>query len=256
MKRWGHTAAGLWPARRALIVAAVALAALASGCAKRPVIAKQPPATASRGPATTSPTTPGAPSRPLPERGTPLPAGVYEEGIASWYGIPYHGRRAANGEIYDMHKMTAAHRTLPFDTIVRVTNLKNGRRTDVRINDRGPFVDGRVIDLSFAAAQALDAVAAGVVPVRLELLQGPHALSSSFTVQVGAFAERQNAVRLIRELEQRYQPVTLHPRDTPRGLLYHVRVGRVGSEAEARQLAQRLRREQQITPFVIRLEEN
>gem|GEM_PF-7014690 len=92
--------------------------------------------------------------------------------------------------------------------------------------------------------------------VAWELLQGPHALSSSFTVQVGAFAERQNAVRLIRALEQRYQPVTLHPQETPRGLLYQVRVGRVGSEAEARQLAQRLRREQQITPFVIRLEEN
>lgn len=255
MKRQSHSAGCAWPARRALIVAAVALAALASGCAKRPVIARQPPSTTSR-PSSTSPPAPGAPSRPLPERGTPLPAGVHEEGIASWYGIPYHGRRAANGEIYDMHKMTAAHRTLPFDTIVRVTNLKNGRRTDVRINDRGPFVDGRVIDLSFAAAQALDAVAAGVVPVRLELLQGPHALSSSFTVQVGAFAERQNAVRLIRELERRYQPVTLHPHDSPRGLLYQVRVGRVSSEAEARQLAQRLRREEQVTPFILRLEED
>lgn len=191
----------------------------------------------------------------MPEPGKPLPAGVYEEGIASWYGIPYHGRRAANGEIYDMHKMTAAHRTLPFDTIVRVTNMKNGKQTEVRINDRGPFVDGRVIDLSFAAARAIDAVAAGVVPVRLELLQGPHALSSAFTVQVGAFSERENAVRYLRALEGRYQPVTLHPQETPRGRLYRVRVGRVASETEARRLADRLRREEQVTPFIIRLEE-
>jgi len=255
MKREAHLAADGWPLRRTLILTAAGLAMFASGCAKRPVIAKRPPSTTSRGPATTSPAPSGTLSRPLPESGKPLPAGVYEEGIASWYGIPYHGRRAANGEIYDMHKMTAAHRTLPFDTIVRVTNVKNGKQTEVRINDRGPFVDGRVIDLSFAAAQAIDAVAAGIVPVRLELLEGPHALSSVFTVQVGAFSERQNAVRFIRALEERYQPVTLYPQDTPRGMLYQVRVGRVGSETEARQLAQRLRREEQVTPFIVRLTE-
>jgi rare lipoprotein A len=255
MKLHANRAASRRQLRRGLVLAALALAAFASGCAKRPVIAKRPPSTTSRGPGTTQPTAPTSPSRPLPEPGKPLPAGVFEEGIASWYGIPYHGRRAANGEIYDMHKMTAAHRTLPFDTIVRVTNTKNGKQTEVRINDRGPFVDGRVIDLSFAAAREIDAVAAGVVPVRLELLQGPHALSSAFTVQVGAFSERDNAVRYIRALEQRYQPVTLHPEETSRGRLYRVRVGRVASETEARRLADRLRREEQVTPFIIRLEE-
>jgi len=212
------------------------------------VIAKRPPAT--RQP------TPGTSNSAHPAPVKPLPAGVYEEGIASWYGIPYHGRRAANGEIYDMHKMTAAHRTLPFDTIVRVTNLKNGKKTEVRINDRGPFVDGRVIDLSFAAAQAIDAVADGVVPVRLELLEGPHALASVFTVQVGAFTERENAMRFIRQLEERYQPVTLHLQERPGGRLYLVRVGRLASDAEARWLADRLRREEQLSAaLVIRLVE-
>lgn len=244
-----------WSIRRTLVLCVAGLAVIAAGCARRPVIAKRPPSTTSRGPGTTGPTAPTAPTRPVPEPVKPLPPGVYEEGVASWYGIPYHGRRAANGEIYDMHKMTAAHRTLPFDTIVRVTNLKNGKKTEVRINDRGPFVEGRVIDLSFAAAQAIDAVAVGVVPVRLELLDGPHALSSRFTVQVGSFSQRENAVRYIRTLEARYQPVTLHPADTPRGVLYRVCVGRVGSVTEARDLAERLRREEQVTPFIVRLEE-
>ena len=95
-----------------------------------------------------------------------------EQGNASWYGIPFDGRRASNGEIYDMHKLTAAHRTLPFDTVVRVTNLSNGKSTVVRITDRGPFVDNRIIDLSMAAAREIDSIGPGVVPVRLEILSG------------------------------------------------------------------------------------
>ena len=94
----------------------------------------------------------------------PVPAviGAIENGNASWYGVPYHGRPAASGEIYDMEQLTAAHRTLPFQTWVEVTNLSNGRSVTVRINDRGPFVDGRIIDLSLAAARAVDLVRAGV----------------------------------------------------------------------------------------------
>src|SRR5207248_9296380 len=88
-------------------------------------------------------------------------AGFVAEGNASWYGVPFHGRRASNGEIYDMHKLTAAHRTLPFVTAVRVTNLNNGKSTVVRITDRGPFVDNRVIDLSFAAAREVDSIGPG-----------------------------------------------------------------------------------------------
>jgi rare lipoprotein A len=105
----------------------------------------------------------------------PLPAkiGSTETGIASWYGVPYHGRPTASGEIFDMEKLTAAHRALPFQTWVEITNLSNGKRVDVRITDRGPFVRGRVIDLSMAAARQIDMVRAGTARVRLKIIQAP-----------------------------------------------------------------------------------
>ena len=103
----------------------------------------------------------------------PARIGQTETGIASWYGIPYDGRRSANGEIFDMQKWTAAHRTLPFDTWVQVTNLANGKHVDVRITDRGPFVDGRIIDLSLAAARELDMVQSGIVRVRIKVIRKP-----------------------------------------------------------------------------------
>lgn len=91
-------------------------------------------------------------------------------GVASWYGPGFHGRKTANGEVYDQNLYTAAHRFLPFDTVVKVTNLNNGKEVLVRINDRGPYVDGRDIDLSYRAAKALDMVEEGVVPVRIDLI--------------------------------------------------------------------------------------
>jgi rare lipoprotein A len=103
----------------------------------------------------------------------PVAVGHEESGLASWYGHPYHGRRTASGEIYDMGQMTAAHRTLPFGTRVRVTNLETGRSVEVRINDRGPFTDGRIIDVSYAAAQVLGVVGRGVVRVRLRVVATP-----------------------------------------------------------------------------------
>src|SRR5205809_354064 len=96
--------------------------------------------------------------------------GSTESGVASWYGHPYHGRRAANGEIYDMEKMTAAHRTLPFGTWVRVRNLENRKTVDVRITDRGPFVGQRILDLSHAAAKSIDMIGSGVVKVKLTVI--------------------------------------------------------------------------------------
>jgi rare lipoprotein A len=108
------------------------------------------------------------------------------EGIASWYGQPHHGRRAASGEVYNMHRLTAAHRTLPFHTIVRVHNKHNGREVNVRINDRGPFVKGRVIDLSYAAAKALDMLKPGTAPVRLKIVPAKARYPEpEFSVQVG-----------------------------------------------------------------------
>src|SRR5215475_13191866 len=111
------------------------------------------------------------------------------DGIASYYAEPYHGRKTASGEIFDTYKeLTAAHRTLPFNTLVRVTNKNNGREVDVRINDRGPFVDGRVIDLSLRAAREIDLVQAGIVPVKLTVLKSADVVTATkpvlFAVQV------------------------------------------------------------------------
>jgi rare lipoprotein A len=106
----------------------------------------------------------------VPSPVKPARVGEIETGSASWYGVPYHGRRSANGEIYDMEKFTAAHRTLPFDTWVEVTNLVNKKHIDVRITDRGPFVNGRIIDLSLAAARELDMVASGVAKVQIKVI--------------------------------------------------------------------------------------
>jgi rare lipoprotein A len=177
--------------------------------------------------------------------------------MASWYGAPFHGRRAANGEVYDMNQPTAAHRTLPFGSIVRVTNLDNDRQTEVRITDRGPFIDGRIIDLSFAAARSVDMVGAGIARVRLELLSAGRApaAAGNFTVQVGAFTQRQNAERLRQRLMARYDPVYIQDYDAPNGYFYRVLVGRVPSQQGAEQLAAELRTRQRLDTFVVRLDE-
>jgi rare lipoprotein A len=109
----------------------------------------------------------------VPVPAQPAPVGWTESGIASWYGVPYDGRRAASGEVFDMRAMTAAHRTLPFNTWLEVTNLKNGKQVDVRVTDRGPFVDGRIIDLSMGAAERIDMVRDGIVKVRLKVIRPP-----------------------------------------------------------------------------------
>ena len=101
----------------------------------------------------------------------PAPIGETETGIASWYGAPYDGRRSANGEVFDMEQLTAAHRTFPFDTWVEVTNLENKKSVEVRITDRGPFVKGRIIDLSLAAAREIDMVQEGIVRVRIKVIR-------------------------------------------------------------------------------------
>ena len=146
--------------------------------------------------------------RTAPPPAAPAPApkiGDTETGLASWYGHPYHGRAAANGEIYDMETMVAAHRTLPFNTWVRVLNVANSKTVDVRIIDRGPFVDGRVIDLSHAAARAIELLGPGVGPVRLEVIRLPQAMEPAvFAVQVGAFRSRENADRLRDAMAARY----------------------------------------------------
>jgi rare lipoprotein A len=130
-----------------------------------------------------------------------------ETGLASWYGPPYHNRRSSNGEIYDMNSLTAAHRTLPLDSMVRVTNLKTGHSVVVRITDRGPFIHGRILDLSKAAAKKADVYLAGVAMVRIEVLSAPASLSHGgrWAVQVGAFGKEHAADSLADHLSRRYQ---------------------------------------------------
>jgi rare lipoprotein A len=184
-----------------------------------------------------------------------VPGEYVEEGVASWYGIPFNGHRTSNGEVYDMHQMTAAHRTLPFGAVVRVTNLSNGRQTEVRINDRGPFVANRVIDLSLAAAQAIEMIGTGTAPVRLEILAGPNPRTGYFGVQVGAFTVEGNAEKLKAQLSARYSSISIATYDSPNGIFYRVRVGRVPTQDAAVQLAAQLRSAEQLTTFVVRLDE-
>ena len=156
-----------------------------------------------------------------------------------------------------MYKLTAAHRTLPFETMVRVTNLNNGKYTVVRITDRGPFVDNRIIDLSLAAAREVDSVGPGVVPVRVEVLSpGVDPTSGFFTLQVGAFRDRANAERLRERLGLSYSPIFIQQYDSPDGVFYRVRVGKISGEEEARQFGDQLRSREGFTPFVTRLDEN
>lgn len=185
----------------------------------------------------------------------PAPAGYTEEGNASWYGEPFNGRRASNGEIYDMYKLTAAHRTLPFDTMVRVTNMNNGKSTTVRITDRGPFVENRIIDLSLAAAREIELVGPGVALVRVEVLGNNVDLTAGFfTVQVGAFKDRANAERLRDRLNASYSPIFIQQYDAPEATYYRVRVGKISGEDAAQQFSEQLRSREGFTPFVTRLD--
>jgi rare lipoprotein A len=164
-----------------------------------------------------------------------------EMGIASWYGYPYHGRTAASGEVYDMETLTAAHPSLPFNTWVRVESLENHKSVEVRIMDRGPFVEGRIIDLSHAAAQAIGMVNPGIVPVRLEVVRLPDGeIVDRYAVQVGSFRDRNNAERVRAAMQARYglSRVVLREGDPQ---LWRVWIGSETTEDEARALCKRVR---------------
>ncbi len=185
-------------------------------------------------------------------RGAPVaaPLGSTERGLASWYGEPFHGRRTASGEFYDMFGATAAHRDLPFGTRLRVTRRDTGAAVEVRVNDRGPFVRHRIIDLSYAAARRIGLDLDGVAPVTLAVLgadvssppplmvDGPQSVESCFWVQVGAFGDERNADRSQARLRDAGERAVVS--QGPRGLL-RVRVGPAGSREEAEGTAARLR---------------
>ncbi len=142
-----------------------------------------------------------------------------ETGMASWYGAPYNHRRSSDGAVYNMHAMTAAHRTLPLGSTVRVTNLKTGHSVVVQITDRGPFVSGRILDLSQAAAKKVDVWGAGVAMVRLEVLRAPASLNSGgrWAVQIGAFEKEHAADKLRDHLSHRYQTAKVQCFGSPVG---------------------------------------
>jgi len=181
----------------------------------------------------------------------PLPhaEGFRQRGIASWYGDDFHGKRTSSGETYDMHAMTAAHKTLPLGTVVRVKHLGNGREIRVRINDRGPFVRERVIDLSAKAAKEIGILQTGTGPVEVVALGRPEPgkngsptaaayvpadyFSGNFTIQVGAFSDRANAERLVQSLSRTYKHVHISEYFDGRTRFYRIRVGRTHDLNEA-----------------------
>jgi rare lipoprotein A len=163
---------------------------------------------------------------------------------------------AANGEIYDMEKMTAAHRTLPFNTWVRVYDLDNNKTTEVRIIDRGPFIDGRIIDLSHAAAREIEMIGPGLARVRIEVIRAPEvATPALFAVQVGAFRSKANAESLRRSMAERYGSARLLERPENPGV-WRVLVGAEATEAGAGELAARIHEDspEKNTGFVVRID--
>jgi len=182
--------------------------------------------------------------------------GYVEKGRASWYGRKFHGRKTSNGEIYNMYAMTAAHKTLPMNTWVSVENLENGRQITVRINDRGPFVAGRIIDLSYNAAQRMGIVGPGTARVKVTALGKATAYSKkdhtpvtftpvdywkgNFTVQVGAFKVKTNADKYRIKLSKDYLNAHIVPYEDDRGRFYRVRIGKFNNLNDAVMFSERL----------------
>jgi rare lipoprotein A len=260
---------------RTRILAALSLQALllgAAGCHKNTRVAYQPPpppavntadadstrpirpdtSTASAKPSPYTPYTPSAPQ--------PVPQGRVvssEVGMASWYGPPYANRKGADGTIYDQNAMTAAHRTLPMGSIVRVTNLTNNQSVMVRITDRGPFIDGRIIDLSLAAAKAVDLYRPGTAKVRVEAYAVPDRPgvdpAGKWCVQIGAFLDPADAVQLKNDLMRRYSTAKVIEFAGPTG--HWVRINPQNSDkATASQIADSIHvPDPAAQPYIVRL---
>jgi len=184
--------------------------------------------------------------------------GYHERGIASWYGTKFHGRRTSSGETYDMYAMTAAHKTLPLPTFVEVINLENGKKVVLRVNDRGPFHDNRIIDLSYTAATKLDIIAKGTGLVEVRALSSPYyagekrsepqtrAVSTGqqglpFYIQVGAYSELPNAENMrVRASVVGSDLVKINQAAVAGKTLYRVRIGPLSSVENADQIVSKL----------------
>jgi rare lipoprotein A len=247
-----------------------ACALMVGGCHKETTRAYQPPpppttktaANHGRGSRTAQQDTASAKTAPTP---SPIPAPVpgnlgkpvsTEVGLASWYGPPYAGRKGADGLVYDQNAMTAAHLTLPMGTMVRVTNLTNNESVVVKITDRGPFVHGRIIDLSLAAAKATGVYRAGVAKVKVEAFAAPVRANADpggrWCVQVGAFAHESDAVKLKEEMIRRYATAKVIEFPGPTG--HWVRINpQVPDKAHATQVADSIHpKDPAAQPYLIR----
>ena len=165
--------------------------------------------------------------------------GAVQTGVASWYGPGFHGKRTSNGEVYNQYELTAAHPTLPLGSRVMVTNLNTRQAIEVLVNDRGPFVGGRLIDLSYAAARSIGVYEPGTAPVRIEVLSAAApVLAVAYAVQLGSYADAARAVALKAQVLGRFPDVYISPMET--GLLryYQVRLGPFPRQEEAATRAQ------------------
>ncbi|GJM15672.1 MAG: hypothetical protein DHS20C13_09990 [Thermodesulfobacteriota bacterium] len=200
-------------------------------------------------------------SYPSPERKPPSAPGYTIEGstqvgLASWYGIEEHNNYAASGERFSKHDYTAAHKTLPMGTVVRVTNLENGRDVIVKINDRGPFVGDRIIDLSHAPATSIDMVQKGVVRVKVEVVSTPSSKTSNYftpeyTVQVASYSNVSSANNAKRVLDREFNDVRVESVNVKGKKYYRVRVGRYSSKNDARKAASKLRKQGYTTRVIL-----
>lgn len=258
----GREAAGTTPYRRGASVAALLLSSLLAGCHHHARVSNRASLPTPRGGGTSAPAARRAPVAVLPQGpvdDNAVASGRLhssEVGFASWYGPPYHNRTGANGEVYDQNAMTAAHRTLPMGTVLQVTNLLTDQTVTVRVTDRGPFIHGRVLDLSLRAAKNLGVYQAGVAQVRMDVVeQGQNAaLAGRWAVQVGAFLQRDNAYHLQVELQRRYTTAKVIQFQGPTG--YWVRVNPVGGDrVRAGQIAKAIHAaEPDALPYLVRLD--
>jgi len=177
-----------------------------------------------------------------------------EEGVASWYGPPYHNRQGANGKVFDQNAMTAAHRTLPMGSLIVVTNEKTGQSGTMRVTDRGPFVRGRLLDLSMASAKATGVYRAGLATVRIEVYETPHPLDAGgrWCVQIGAFEHKRKATKLRDQLEHKYDTAQVIDFEGPTG--YWVRIRPQGDNREQAETIARKLRPAEGDAYLVRLD--
>jgi rare lipoprotein A len=176
---------------------------------------------------------------PPPEK-RELRRGEVQYGVASWYGADFHGKSTSSGEVYDMYQFTCAHNTLPLGTIVMVTNLENGRSLELKVNDRGPFVKERIIDVSYAAAQMLGMWEKGTASVKVEVIGSAPELVQRFTLQVGSFVDETNAQRLAEQLRKNFDNVSITTLETQTQKYHRVRVGQFDTRELALVMAKKL----------------